>query len=84
MFYVRQIDSVRLFPVYFGTRSVSPGLVFPVGSVDSKFALDAVIRIFDSVGDATEFVTPVTVSNKHIDIGLVYLVMMIHDNDYDD
>lgn len=61
-FHVRQIGSLRIFPVFFGTQPVSSPVAFPVGSLTENFTLEAVIRIYDSVGDYAEFVISVNVS----------------------
>ena len=62
-YYVRQVNSTRLFPVFFGEQPVSAGVAFPVGRLDLSFLLETVIRIFDSVGDYTEFIGQATVRN---------------------
>lgn len=63
IFYVRQLGSIRLFPVFFGAQSTTPELILPVGTSWEEYGLDAVIRIFDSVGDYAEFVFLVKVSS---------------------
>ena len=65
-YYVRQVGSVRLFPVFFGNKPLSSPMAFPVGRADLGFALDTVIRIFDSVGDYTEFVNQAVVSRINL------------------